>query len=154
MLEIDRAARIDNGKTQAFNGQGTRRDSLEVLLCQRQVSGFSELHSRLPKGVGVSKERIRKWISEQEVGRYMQTEPPREIFSYFTEDRPNNIHQADLLYLPHDKVGRKTYKHVLMLVDVASRFNAARPLTSKLAEVAKAFSSIYKLLTWPMVLMV
>ena len=42
-------------------------------------------------------------------------------------------------------------------MDVASRYKAARPLTSKLAdETAKAFASIYKTgpLTWPKTLMV
>ena len=28
----------------------------------------------------------------------------------------NAVHQADLLFLPHDKVGRKTYKYVLLVV--------------------------------------
>ena len=87
----------------------------------------------------------------------MQTKPPREVFAHFTEDRPNVIHQADLLFLPHDRLGRKTYKYALTLVDVASRYKAARPLTSKLAdEVAKAFAAIYKSgpLTWPKTLMV
>ena len=87
----------------------------------------------------------------------MQTKPPKEVFVHFTEDRPNQIHQADLLFLPHDCVGRKTYKYALTLVDVATRYKAARPLTSKLAdEVAKAFASIYSNgpLTWPKTLMV
>ena len=118
--------------------------------------GVAALHSKLPKG-SASKTRIRAWISKQEVGRYMQTKPPKEVFAHFTEDRPNTIHQADLLYLPHDRVGRKTYKYALTLVDVASRYKAARPLTSKRAdETAKAFASIYKSrpLTWPKTLMV
>ena len=82
----------------------------------------------------------------------MQTKPPKEVIAHFTEDRPNQIHQADLLFLPHDRVGRKTYKYALTLVDVASRYKVARPLTSKLAdEVAKVFASIYNdgPLTWP-----
>jgi IS30 family transposase len=118
--------------------------------------GISALHSKLRKGEA-SKERVRKWISQQEVGRYMQTKPPKEIFARFTENRPNAIHQADLLFLPHDRVGRRTYKYALTLVDVASRYKAARPLTSKLAsEVANAFASIYKdgPLTYPKTLMV
>ena len=118
--------------------------------------GVTALHSRLPKGAA-SKERVRRWLSSQEVGRYMQTKPPKEVFAHFTEDRPNIIHQADLLFLPHDKFGRKTYKYALTLVDVASRYKAARPLTSKAAdEVATAFAAIYKSgpLTWPVTLMV
>ena len=128
----------------------------KVYYAPGGFQGVTALHSRLPKGVA-SKERIRRWLSSQDVGRYMQTRPPKEVFTHFTEDRPNTIHQADLLFLPHDRVGRKTYKYALTLVDVASRYKAARPLTSKLAdEVAKAFVVIYKSgpLTWPKTLMV
>ena len=118
--------------------------------------GITALHSRLPKGAA-SKERFWRWLSSQKVGRYMQTQPPKEVFAHFTENRPNAIHQADLLLLPHDQVGRKTYKYALTLVDAVSRYKAAMPLTSKLAnEVAAAFTAIYKdgPLTWPKTLMV
>ena len=67
------------------------------------------------------------------------------------------MHQADLLFLPHDKLGRSTYKYALTVVDVASRFKEAQPLTSKdSAEVAKAFQTIYTRgpLKWPQMLQV
>ena len=67
------------------------------------------------------------------------------------------MHQADLLFLPHDKVGRSTYKYALTVVDVASRFKEAQPLTSKdSTEVAEAFKSIYARgpLKWPQMLQV
>ena len=69
------------------------------------------------------------------------------------------MHQADLLFLPHDKLprGRKVYKYVLTVSDVASRYKEAEPLTSKeSAEVAKAFQTIYKRgpLKWPQLLQV
>ena len=43
---------------------------------------------------------------------------------------PNEVHQADLLFLPHDRLprGRKTYKYALTVVDVASRYKEAEPL--------------------------
>ena len=128
----------------------------KVYYAPGGFQGITALHSGLPKGAA-SKERVRRWLSSQDVGRYMQTQPPREVFAHFTEDRPNVIHQADLLFLPHDRLGRKTYKYALTLVDAASRYKAARPLTSKMAdEVAKAFVAIYKRgpLTWPTTLMV
>ena len=64
------------------------------------------------------------------------------------------MHQADLLFLPHDKLprGRKVFKYALTVVDVASRFKEAEPLTSKNSdEVALAFKRIYKRspLKWP-----
>ena len=72
---------------------------------------------------------------------------------------PNSVHQADLLFLPHDKLpcGKKVYKYALTVVDIASRYKEAEPLTSKDSnEVAKAFQSIYKCspLTWPQMLQV
>ena len=57
------------------------------------------------------------------------------------------MHQADLLFLPHDKLPhwRKVYKYALTVVDVASRYKAAEPLTSKESdEVSKGFQKIYK----------
>ena len=62
-------------------------------------------------------------------------------------------------FLPHDKLphGRKVYKYALTVVDVASRYKAAEPLTSKESdEVSKAFQRIYKRgpLKWPQLLQV
>ena len=81
---------------------------------------------------------------------------PRPKFDVPT---PNAVHQADLLFLPHDKPprSRKVYKYALTVVDVASRYKEAEPLTSKdSAEVARAFQSIYwrSPLTWPQMLQV
>ena len=57
----------------------------------------------------------------------------------------NNIHQADILYLPHDKLKKKTYKYALNIVDVASRYKGSYQLTTKNSkEVAQAFQWMYK----------
>ena len=67
---------------------------------------------------------------------------PRQKFDVST---PNDVHQADLLFLPYDKVGRKTFKYALTMVDVASRYKAAEPLTTKEAkEVADALGRTYR----------
>ena len=58
---------------------------------------------------------------------------------------PNDIHQADILYLPHDKFKKKTYKYALNIVDVASRYKGSYQLTTKNSkEVAQAFQWMYK----------
>ena len=58
----------------------------------------------------------------------------------------NKIHQADIMYLPHDKVYQNIYKYVLNVIDVASRFKASRPLKTKKAEdVLFALKDIYKM---------
>ena len=59
--------------------------------------------------------------------------------------KPNDIHQSDLLSLPHDKLKKKTYKYALNIVDVASRYKGSYQLTTKNAkEVAHAFQWIYE----------
>ena len=55
------------------------------------------------------------------------------------------MHEADLLYLLHDKVYQNTYKYTLNVKDVASRYKASRPLkTKKASEVAEMLQDIYK----------
>ena len=77
----------------------------------------------------------------------------------FDVESPNAVHQADL-FLSHDKAttrSQKVYKYALTVVDVASRFKAAEPLSSKdYSEVSKAFKTIYRCgpLRWPKVLQV
>ena len=71
-------------------------------------------------------------------------------------NKPNKIHQADLLFLPHDTYRKKTYKYALVVVDIASRYKDAEALTTKeSSEVAKAFEKIYsQTLKLPEILMV
>ena len=71
--------------------------------------------------------------------------------------KPNDIHQADILYLPHDKYEKKIYKYVLNIVDVASRYKGSYHLTTKNSkEVAQAFQWIYEntLLMYPKTLII
>ena len=75
--------------------------------------------------------------------------------SLFAE--PNDIHQADIIYLPHDKLKRRTYKYALNVVDVASRYKGSHQLTTKnTKEVAQAFQWIYENtpLTYPKTLII
>jgi len=72
---------------------------------------------------------------------------------------PNKVHQADLLYLPHDRSprSRKTFNYALTVVDVAYLFKETEPLTTKEArEVAAALERIYirSPLSWPKLLQV
>ena len=59
--------------------------------------------------------------------------------------KPNNIHQTDILCLPHHKHEKKTSKYALNIVDVASRYKGSYQLTTKNSkEVADAFQWMYK----------
>ena len=100
---------------------------------------------------------VKQWLYKQAIWQIYLPAPryvPRPKFDVAT---PNSVHQADLLFLPHDKLRRKTYKYALTVVDIASRYKEAEPLTSKDSnEVTKAFQAIYKRgpLTWPQMLQV
>ena len=107
--------------------------------------------SKVPENV------VKQWLYKQAIWQIFLPAPryvPRPKFDVST---PNSVHQEDLLFLPHDKLRRKTYKYALTVVDIASRYKEAEPLTSKDSnEVARAFQAIYRRgpLTWPSMLQV
>ena len=105
----------------------------------------------------VPEDVAKDWLKKQAIWQIYLPGPrhiPRPRFDVGT---PNEVHQADLLFLPHDKVGKRTFKYALTVVDVASRYKEAEPLTSKTAaEVADALYRIYRRgpLKWPKLLQV
>ena len=114
---------------------------------------------KLAEAAKVPENVSKQWLYKQALWQIYLPAPrhvPRPKFDVAT---PNSVHQADLLFLPHDKLprGKNIYKYALTVVDIASRYKEAEPLTSKNSdEVAKAFQSIYKRspLTWPHTLQV
>ena len=95
---------------------------------------------------GEDKHTVTEWLARQALWQ-VHIPPPSKIdhpHYYITE--VNKIHQADLLYLPHDRLYQNTYKYVLNVIDAASRFKASRPLRSKKPkELALALKDIYKM---------
>ena len=58
---------------------------------------------------------------------------------------PNQLHQFDLLCIPSNEVYGSTYKYILIVIDVASRYKIARPLrTKKESDIAFLLKSIYE----------
>ena len=112
---------------------------------------------RLASAAEVSEDEARAWLKKQAIWQIYLPAPRHIPRPKFDISVPNEVHQADLLFLPHDKVRRRTYKYALSVVDVASRYKAAEPLASKTAaEVADALSRIYRRgpLKWPKLLQV
>ena len=100
-------------------------------------------------------QEVKNWLSAQQAEQIHRAPPtaPRR-FQHFHAAHPNDIHQADLLFLPQDKDGSK---YALVVVDVASRYRDARPLKDKTAvAVVNGFRRMYKEgpLKWPKTLMV
>lgn len=105
--------------------------------------GFSAI-SKLAKAANVSESEAKYWLERQALWQIYLPPPKYVPRPHWVVDKPNEIHQADLLFLPHDKVGRKTYRYALVVIDVATRYKDAEALTSKESqEVAKALEKIY-----------
>ena len=109
--------------------------------------------------IKVSEDVAKRWLAKQALWQIYLPAPRYIPRPKFDVSLPNAVHQEYLLFLPHDKLphGRKVYKHALTVVDVASLYKAAEPLTSKESdEVSKAFQKIYKRgpLKWPQLLQV
>ena len=67
------------------------------------------------------------------------------LSNHFNITVPNKLHQIDLLFLSTDKIGNRSYKYALCVVDVATRWKAARPLSKKTGEATfNALMDIYK----------
>ena len=115
---------------------------------------------KLAKASGSTKEEAEKWLLKQPLYQIYLPAPkyiPRPNGSMSLFARPNDIHQSDLLSLPHDKFKKKTYKYTLNIVDVVSLYKGSYQLTTKNSkEVAQAFQWIYENtpLTYPKTLIV
>jgi len=99
----------------------------------------------LQKESGESKKAVTAWLAKQALWQVHLSRPKHIDYAHFYVTKVNKIHQADLLYLPHDKLYGNVYKYVLNVIDVASGYKASRPLkTKKASEVAERFKDIYK----------
>ena len=102
---------------------------------------IKELH----KITSMSKKDIKSWLAKQALWQ-VHIPPPKEInHPHYDVTKPNEQHQFDLLYMPHNVFEGNTYKYILTGIDVASRYKVARSLrTKKSSEVAFVLEAIYK----------
>ena len=102
----------------------------------------------MSKVTGSTKEEAERWLMKQLLYQIYLPTPkyiPRSNASMSLYAKPNDIHQSDILYLPHDRYEKKTDKYALNIVDVASRYKGSYQLVTKNSkEVAQAFQWIYK----------
>ena len=117
--------------------------------------GYSAIQ-KLAQEAQVSEADAKKWLEKQALWQIYLSPPEYIPRPRWTVSKPNQVHQADLLFLPHDTFNRKTYRYALVVIDVASRYKDAEALTSKESrEIAGCFDKIYsRKLSWPGVLIV
>ena len=107
----------------------------------RDRKAMKELH----KITSMSKKDIKSWLTKQALWQ-VHVPPPKEInHPYYDVTEPNEQHQFDMLYMPHNLFGGNTCKYILSGIDVTSRYKVARPLEiKKSSEVAFVLEAIYK----------
>ena len=74
---------------------------------------------KLSEATKVPEETAKKWLFKQALWQIFLPAPKRIPRPKFNVPTPNAVHQADLLFLPHDKLprGRKVVKYALTVVD-------------------------------------
>ena len=99
-----------------------------------------------PKSVWIEAKSSESLASQNKHCGEVHLPAPEHIdYAHFYVTKVNAIHQADLLYLPHDKLYGNVYKYVLNVIDIASGYKVSRPLrTKKASEVSEMFKDIYK----------
>ena len=98
---------------------------------------------KLSKEAQVSEADAKKWLEKQALWQIYLAPPEYIPRPRWTVSKPNQVHQADLLFLPHDTLRRKTYRYALVVIDVASRYKDAEATSTKESnEIAKCLRFI------------
>ncbi|CAB5373389.1 unnamed protein product [Rhizophagus irregularis] len=115
-----------------------RNVEVTSALCRifYQPSGYQRTAKKLYKtsqnaGYDFTLDEVQDWLERQAVHQVHKPRPrfiPRVSFSSIQV--PNEVHQADILYMPYDKVGHVTYLFCLNIVDIASRYKESVPIGS------------------------
>src|ERR1044072_2730279 len=120
---------------QIDSGEARKLDiSIALQKIYYQPSGYQRTVKKLYEAskkaeFDFSLNEVRDWLERQAVHQIHKPRPKyisRASFSSITI--PNEVHQADVLYMPYDKIGRITYLFCLNIVDVASRYKASIPI--------------------------
>ena len=101
---------------------------------------------KLASAAKVINQQVKDWLKKQAIWQIYLPAPrriPRPKFDVAVPKRGPSSRTALLATRP--RVRRKTFRYALTVVDVASRYKEAEPLTSKTAaEVADGLARIYK----------
>ena len=101
-----------------------------------------QIFKRINERLGITEKRKPNLINR--LTKIPQKEK-RNNTGHFLNFGADENHQADLLYLPHEKRGNRTFKYALVVVDLGTRLMDAEPLSSKSpAAVLTALQKIYR----------
>ena len=102
---------------------------------------IKELH----KITSMSKKDIKSLLAKHALWQVHIPPAKEKYHPYYDVTKPNEQHQFDLHYMPHNLFEGNTYKYILTGIDVASRRKVAGAVkTRKSSEVAFVLESIYR----------
>ena len=88
---------------------------------------IKELH----KITSMSKKYIKSWLPKQAFWQ-VHISPPKEVnHPHYNVTKPNEQHQFDLLYMPHNLFEGNTYKYILTGIDVDQEIKSPGSLKPK-----------------------
>ena len=75
----------------------------------RSLRAIGKLH----KLTGIPYKRVKEWLAKQALWQVHIPVPKQVDQPHFAVQIPNQQHQFDVLYMPHDKFQGSTYKYLL-----------------------------------------
>lgn len=105
------------------------------------------------KSFGLDRSIPRSFLKKQELNKLfaIPKKEPTKLAAHFYNFEEDNTHQADILFLPHDKIGKKVYAYALIIVDMATGDTDGEPLEFQegwngptSSDVSGAIVKIYK----------
>ncbi len=89
----------------------------------------------------IDPDELHEWLNNQKIYQeHKRSQSYSGPKAHFNESIPNHTHQADILFMPHFN----KFKYILTVVDVATRYKAARALRDKTGDVVwRALQDIY-----------
>ena len=121
------------------------RGKLVSIYYSPESTGRDWQPSKTSAAAKVIEQQAKDWLRKQAIWQIYLPAPRYIPRPKVDVSKSNKVHQADLLFLPQDREGWKTFRYALTVVAIASSYKAAEPLTSKTAaEVADALSRIYR----------
>ena len=87
-----------------------RKLSNHYYSTQGYWKGYEAIN-KLADVTNINKDIVRKWLERQALWQIYLSAPKYIPRYHWNVEKVNQIHQADLLFLPHDTVKRKTYKY-------------------------------------------
>ena len=103
------------------------------------------------KSFGLDRSISRSFMKKQVLNKLFEIPKKEKETPHFYNFEEDNTHQADILFLPHDSVGKNTYAYALIIVDIATGDTDGEPLELRIGwkgptskDVADAIVKIYK----------